>query len=310
MDSSAWLETDEPDFIVDGLVPSSATLIIGEPMEGKSLLTIDLAAALISGEPWLGREVMGGPHRVGFVVTDPNAGLETCRRWEDRTGSTEGLPVARLDLEAGGWEAVAGQAQAAGLTVLILDNVLGSLPGDVNSARDCRALTDGLNLVLATGCAVIAVHHTAKAGEHGPGRSPLGSQHLKAWPRSVLRLFKRGGPDSRGLTTESNTAEPLDLTLAVEMTGRAARFSVLDSKDVNQEKREGTHKRTKQRLDRNAEVAAYVVSECQGLNKRQASERIAEQFGLSASTVRTDLSPTRPLGTLVRNVGGRWLLAA
>jgi len=272
-------------------------------MAGKSLLTLDLATALSTGEQWLGRAVQGGPHRVAFVVTDPGAVAETSRRWQDRTGTRTGLLVGQLDpTQPEVWRRLAEQVQDDGTTVLVLDNMLGALAGDVNSAKDCRVLTDGLNLVLATGAAVVAVHHTGKAGEHGPGRSPLGSQHLKAWPRSVLRLSHRGGPDRRALTTESNNSEPLDLSLSVEWMGRAARFDVLTETQVNERSRE----RSKETLDKSAAMAAFVLAECASVgNLSEVARRLAGKFGGKESTHRSSLT-RGPLSALVRITDGTW----
>lgn len=304
-DVSHWLDyyADTPEFLVDGLVPASATLVIGEPMAGKSLLALDLATALSTGDEWLGRAVQGGPHRVAFLVTDPGAVAETSRRWKDRTGASTGLLVGQFDTgNPEGWQRIAEGVEDDGTTVLVLDNLLGALAGDVNSAKDCRVLTDGLNLVLSTGAAVIAVHHTGKAGEHGPGRSPLGSQHLKAWPRSVLRLSHRGGPDRRALTTESNSAEPLDLSLSVHWTGRAARFDVLTEKAVNERSRE----RSKETLDKVAAMAEFILTQCPTeTNVSEVSRRLEKQFGGKESTHRSDLIRGK-LSSQVHLTDGRW----
>lgn len=309
-DSAVWLEryADVPAFLVDGLVPSSATLLYGEPMAGKSMLSVDLAAALTAGEEWLGRPVLGGPHNVGFVVTDPNGAAETARRWSARTGAPQGAPIAVLNpQDQDAWSALSADVVSEGITVLVLDNVLGAIAGDINSAKDVRALTDGLNLVLGQQTAVIAVHHSGKAGEHGPGRTPLGSQYLKAWPRSVLRLSARGGPDRRGLTTESNNAEPLDLTLDVEWIdgGQAARFSVETERAVNERSRE----RSKDTLDRNAEMAAFVVQHHRSNDRKaQVAQALAERFGGSQATYRGHLSRGSGFAVLLRWDGEAWTL--
>ena len=68
------LETAGPDWLIDGWLVSSATMVTGQPECGKSSLVASMAAAVSRRDEWLdGAEVStsrSGP--VAIVVTDPS----------------------------------------------------------------------------------------------------------------------------------------------------------------------------------------------------------------------------------------------
>src|SRR5262249_7475506 len=68
------LTTAAPDWLVDRLlVAGSLGLLYGPPAAGKSLLALDWACSIATGEPWLGRPVRPGP--VLYVAAEGSAGL-------------------------------------------------------------------------------------------------------------------------------------------------------------------------------------------------------------------------------------------
>jgi hypothetical protein len=303
-------------FVVEGLIHAKATLIIGEPMGGKSYLTASLASALAGGAgEWLGAPVIGSQRTVAFGLTDPGGDAETVERLDGLGVDGERVRLDRVanDGSADYWRNLAAALTARGAEVFILDNLMGSINGDINSAKDARAFTDGLNTIVDRGVSVVVVHHVAKSGEYGPGKSAMGSQHFTAWARSVLRLERRAG-NRRVLVAWGNSSPSveLDLTMTVAESGGGI-FTVTGIKTeadrvAGLEARRRT--RSKETLDRNAEIAGHVVAHCQGKGVREVGRELAERFGGTVGTHASNLSGRRKYGAmLLRDPGqNRWSL--
>ena len=67
--------TDYSDFLIDGVVSSTVTTILGDPYLGKTYMAIDIARALTTGQPFLGRPVNRQVDRVAFLCTDPGGNI-------------------------------------------------------------------------------------------------------------------------------------------------------------------------------------------------------------------------------------------
>src|SRR5580692_7187715 len=68
------------DFVVEGLISSSVTTILGDPYLGKTYLALDGARSLLTGEPFLGVKVSKTYDRVAFLCTDPGGQYDIARR--------------------------------------------------------------------------------------------------------------------------------------------------------------------------------------------------------------------------------------
>jgi hypothetical protein len=245
-----WLKAQpENPFLGEGLV-DHATMIIGQPMAGKSMLSTSLALALSNGDDeWLGRKVNGGPYQVAFGVTDPRAEGEAARRLKPH--ADDFLIGSVFDNHDDYWKTLADELVSADVDVFILDNVMGSIRGEVNSASDARRFTDGLRYISAAGINLVVIHHAAKPGPGGEAKTPMGSQHFKAWCRTLLHLGGTG--DRRTLTVLSNNAEGE----SIKLDYRDCRFSLRGAADDAQEPKRD---RGAERLDRDRALVAEVAS--------------------------------------------------
>lgn len=303
-------------FLVEGLIHGRATMIAGAPEAGKSHLTSSLAAALIRGEgEWLGHKVAGGPKRVAFGLTDPDSEEETIDRFErlDVDHAAYNLGLIERTSDPAYWPRILDALKSADADVFILDNVLGAIPGDINSQRDAVAFLDGLTLISRNGISVIACHHTSKPGQFST-RSPMGSRAFEAWTRSVVYLDKRKPSGKRVLTAEGNRQADLSMTLTFDPEAVSGDFFAVESVKAQPEivAEVEARKTTRDRAtyDKNADVARWVVSNCQGLSKKDTAAKIATRFGGSEGTAEKNLAGSgKAYGVLLGWDAGRWALS-
>jgi hypothetical protein len=298
-------------FLVEGLIHRTATMVIGQPMSGKSFLTVSLAASLVQDQTsWLGQVVHRRGLSVAFGLTDPGAADETVDRIHSLTGDTERVRFAELRNNGRPefWHGVKHNLMDNGIGVFVLDNVIGAMPpgGEVNHLADARALTDGLGLLIDAGMSVVAVHHTAKAsGQGGPGRTAMGSQHFTAWARSIIRVDQARG-EQRRLSVSGNNAEGRNLFVAPRVSDQGAITYDVASDELESVRQT---RRSTQRLDHNATVARWVVEHCQGYTQKATADALALQFGGQSTTAVGYLSGRRAYGAMLERSGTSWVLA-
>lgn len=253
-------------FIVDGIVHSSVNMILGDPEAGKTFLAVSLAKALAADDTWLGRKVMGGPHRTAYVTMDAGDHEATADRYAALGGPEQGLLLGELADEFPDWSATFSALRAQGVSVVVLDNVTALMGGrDINSSAETTAVLGPIkHAARATRLTVVLVAHTNK-GAGGSGSSHLGSQAIRALTRNTLTLTGKGG--QRRLTVEGNYAPREVLNLSFRVEGHAGLFTPTESQ---QSGNETARQRGRSRFDY-AGLADYVLgSEAKQLQSRAA----------------------------------------
>ena len=201
-------------------------LIGGAPKTGKTWLALELAVAVGSGAPCLGRFAVGRPGTVlVFAAEDAPHHLKhrICGLAAARGADFDALDVhlivessLRLDRQQ--------DLQRLRLTVaahhpalLILDPFVRLQRADENDARQVAAILSELrDLSRTAGAAVAVVHHLRKNGAQHPGQALRGSGDFWAWGDSNLYLA-RTRTDALQLTVEHRCAPappPISLKLA------------------------------------------------------------------------------------------------
>lgn len=158
-----------PLYLVDGLIP--AYKVVTWFAEGGSLKTwgaLDLAIAVASGRPWLGKfPVRTGP---SLYLDWEDGPYEVARRIYMLTGGADvpnlGYRYAgpQIDKEAF-WQELAGFVKARGITLVMCDSLNAAMPGDAEE-NDTR-FAQGVKLAgkfTEIGCTVGFVHHANKQG--------------------------------------------------------------------------------------------------------------------------------------------------
>lgn len=192
------------DWLIEGLWANEAVGCIGGiPKQGKTWLALEMALAVASGQPCLGRFRVKNPGPV--LVFCAEDGPQTVQRRVAGLAKVRGIDFARL---AVGWIDAATillddpvHQQRLALTVaatkprlLILDPLVRLHRGDENSSGDiARVLGYLRSLQREHHVAIVLVHHTRKSGASDPGQALRGSGDLHAWGDSNAYLVRRDG---------------------------------------------------------------------------------------------------------------------
>lgn len=185
-------------------VDQAVGFVGGMPKAGKTWLALELAVAVASGRPCLGRYAVARRGHVLIYAAEDSAhaikqrvrDIAASRGLADFDRLAVGLitePNLRLDLEE--------HQQRLALTIdrlrpklLVLDPLVRLHRSDENSAGDIARLLDYLRQLQRNfALAIILVHHVRKSAAALPGQALRGSGDLHAWSDSNLYLLRTNG---------------------------------------------------------------------------------------------------------------------
>jgi len=219
------------EYVVDGVLPRGGLLqVLAAPKVAKSILLLNLALAIVSGDDFLGRPTLRGPvlllsaeggpqllhERLGTMAPQDGVDLEHLFLWTPQRGELRlrlDDPIHRLIL--------AGACIERGVVALIVDPLYLFHDLNENDSRDMKGLAQGLiGLGQETQAGIIIAHHNRKAGPNshsGSAEEGRGSSVLHGAVDASLVLNRRA--DSVIATYElrwSESPPPLSLTLDAE----------------------------------------------------------------------------------------------
>lgn len=208
----------ETRWLVQSLWPAPAVSVIGgQPKCGKSFLGLELAVAVASATPFLGRFPVERPGRVLAYLAEDSPGDVKARvraLCRDRRVDLATLdlhlitaPSLRLD-ERHDRERLEHAIATLQPRLLLLDPLIRLHAVDENDSRAVSALLGHLRQLERThDLSVVLVHHTRK-NQHGrPGQALRGSSDLHAWLDVGAYLVWRR--DRLELTFERRAGPPL-----------------------------------------------------------------------------------------------------
>jgi hypothetical protein len=192
------------DWLIEGLWGGEAVGCIGgTPKAGKTWLSLEMALAVASGKPCLGRFAVKTPGPVLLYCAED--GPRAVQQRVAGLAKARGVDFAKLAI---GWIGASGislddphDQRRLAMTVaqmkpklLILDPLVRLHRGDENSAGDIADVLGFLrDLQREYHTAVILVHHVRKSGASEPGQALRGSGDLHAWGDSNAYLLRRDG---------------------------------------------------------------------------------------------------------------------
>jgi len=191
-----------PAWLVESLWTEQAVGFIGgTPKSCKTWLALELAVAVASGAPCLGRfRVHQRGHVLLYAAEDSAvaiksrvAGIARARRvpLEQLAVGLISTPSLRLD-DADDQDRLEQTVARFKPRLLVLDPLVRLHRGDENSAADTSALLGFLRrLQRDHGVAVVVVHHVRKSTATQPGQALRGSGDLHAWSDSSLYILRR-----------------------------------------------------------------------------------------------------------------------
>lgn len=206
--SQAWL--------VEGIWGEAAVGILGgEPKCCKTILSQELAVAIASGRPCLGRFAVHKPGRVLIFAAEDAQWMVKQRL--TAIAKARGVAIENLDIhlitaerlrldDEGDIAALDATVAAMKPRLLILDPFVRLHRIDENSSAEVARVLDGLRLMQRRhGVAILVVHHAKKnGGSARAGQALRGSSEFHAWGDSMLYMRRRG--DELTLTVEQRAA--------------------------------------------------------------------------------------------------------
>lgn len=226
-----------PAWLIEDLWAHQAVGVIGgAPKCCKTYLALEMALAVASGTPCLGRYAVHHPGPVLLFaaedappqVRDRLSGLAHARGVD-----FDALPVFLILAEQLRLDVLTDKARLRAAVeqhrprLLILDPFVRLHRLDENSAQEVSALLADLRaLQRHFGLAVLLVHHTRKGGGPVAGQALRGSSDLHAWGDSNLYLNRKH--DQLRMTVEHRATKPPE-PIPLELAGDPARLQVTDS---------------------------------------------------------------------------------
>jgi hypothetical protein len=224
-------------WLVEGLWAAEGVGCIGGlPKVGKTWLGLELAVAVASGKPCLGRFKVPTPGHVLLFCAEDAA--HDVRARVSGIAKARGIDFDRLPV---GWIGVPDlwlddpshrrrlAKTLAKFTprLLLLDPLVRLHRGDENSAAEVSELLGFLRgLQREYTVAIALVHHVRKSGASEPGTALRGSGDLHAWGDSNLYLVKR---DKRPTVVVEHRANKAPPPFVVKLEGDPARLIIDDS---------------------------------------------------------------------------------
>lgn len=276
------------EWVVPDLISTSISLVYGEPFAGKTTLMGGLLVALTKGTPWLGKAPLR-TYRPLVLWSD----AECQDEYFEHTGCDRSLNIghsrANRELE---WDRVLPSMQHRGYDFLLVDNLMGVASGPINDDDPIGAFFEILKDINTHGIPVVVVHHSSDKTYQGfKAKTALGHTNISANTRINLfceRLEKTDGIRVRVKGNRTSTA-----TYEVDRASLTVR---------------GSSSMSRERMDRNVEIADFIAEHCTGSIRAVASD-VAKEFGKSEHTWRGALGNGKSnyLRSLVEPVGdGSW----
>jgi hypothetical protein len=235
------IRPEEQRWLIEGLWSAEAVGIVGgEPKCCKSFLALDMAVAVASGTPCLGRFPTARRGRVLLFAAEDSLAVVRQRLVGIAAATNTTLdaldihviiaPVVRLDIELDRTR-LEDTVRALRPALLVLDPFVRLHRVDENASAEVAPLLDFLRgLQRRYQVAVVLVHHARKGAAHiRAGQALRGSSELHAWGDSNLYL-RRNVDDELSLTIEHRAAASVDgLSLALHADGDALSLRVVDA---------------------------------------------------------------------------------
>lgn len=235
------VQPEEQRWLIEGLWSAEAVGIVGgEPKCCKSFLALDMAVAVASGTPCLGRFPTVRRGRVLLFAAEDSLAVVRQRLVGIAAATNTALdaldihviiaPVVRLDIELDRTR-LEDTVRALRPALLVLDPFVRLHRVDENASAEVAPLLDFLRgLQRRYQVAVVLVHHARKGASHIRGGQALrGSSELHAWGDSNLYL-RRNADDELSLAIEHRAAASVDgLSISLHADGDALSLRVVDA---------------------------------------------------------------------------------
>lgn len=193
---------DEPEFIVNGLVPIGVTVLGGKAKSGKSVFLLDLAKSVAKGTLFLKKYAC---EKVNIILLPLEDSLQRINKRISNTKSSIFIPKNVFipknphefpTVKQNGIQVIEKLVKETSSRLVIIDTLsiffTGSKFGGLNYQDDYAALAQLHKLALKLRIAILLVHHTTKMNYQDPFDSLQGSVGIIASPDCLMVLIRTG----------------------------------------------------------------------------------------------------------------------
>jgi len=182
MTETAYLNVKPPVFLIDGfLVKKSIAMLAGPVAQRKSIIALNIAHALCTGDPLFGYfNVTGGHERVVYLC--PEMGASSFVKRIKQIGLSEyvgkSLFIQTMSEAHTPLDDLDGELPGA---VVIVDTITRLIDGDENKSEDMRKFAQKVFRLMNAGATVILLHHSKKGSSGSLDDGLRGSSELAAF---------------------------------------------------------------------------------------------------------------------------------
>jgi len=182
MTEDAYLNVKPPEFLIDNfLVKKSIAMLAGPVAQRKSIIALNIAHALCTGDPLFGYfNVTGGHERVCYLCPEMGAASFVKRIKQIGLGEYIGktLFVQTMSEKPTVLDDLDGELPGA---VVIVDTITRFIEGDENKSEDMRKFAQKVFRLMNAGATVVLLHHSKKGSSGSLDDGLRGSSELAAF---------------------------------------------------------------------------------------------------------------------------------
>ncbi len=207
---SDWVEESE-EFLIDGLLCDSLTLISGQPKSGKSALALHIAQALLGEEVILDRNVKRNVETIGWMGFDLKWKRELKDRSPELVKKTYFIDAIHHS-QIQEWEALARDIKELNIGLLVIDHLYG-LAGraELDKQYEVQAVLQPImNLINTCNIPVVLLTQAGKAND-GRAAHSVAIEGVARW---LIRITGSGkSPRTLSMVGNNGASERLKIYL-------------------------------------------------------------------------------------------------
>jgi hypothetical protein len=198
------LPEEQEEWLVDGLICPSLTLLSAQPKHGKSLLAGHCATALINQTEVLDRKVKEGHHVIGWMGYDPDWRQELRQNWQSVAQNRIKIFEPLRNASPKTWRELAETLMSQSVTLFVIDHLYGVAGATgLNDANEVFKILELIRPIYDEfGIAVLLLSQASKS-DWSKGRAAH-SVAIEGDARSLIRIYEKRNGGSRKVDVSSN----------------------------------------------------------------------------------------------------------
>jgi len=182
MTEESYLNVKPPEFLIDGFLVKDSIAMLGGPVaQRKSIIALNIAHALCTGEPLFGYfDVTEKPTRTVYLCPEMGAASFVKRVKQIGLGGFVGktLFIQTMSEQPTVLDELDGELPGA---VVIVDTITRFIEGDENKSEDMRRFAQKVFRLVKAGATVVLLHHSKKGSSGSLDDGLRGSSELAAF---------------------------------------------------------------------------------------------------------------------------------